>query len=78
MAAVRLTSTDLRLLADKLEALEDADVDVTELRVGETVVHVESTTDQREGLTYYVIGVSGRSSGPGHTWQGHPPGCRSA
>lgn len=58
MAAVRLTSTDLRALASKLEALEAGGLDVTEMRHNSLRVALESTDDQREGRTYYVTAVT--------------------
>lgn len=58
---VKLSVVELRVIADKLAALEETGIEVTEFKCGGVTVHVASYDDQRDGLKYYVTRVTSGS-----------------
>jgi hypothetical protein len=61
MYKTMLTADDLRAVADKLDALKQANVDVREFKMGPLTIRVSRRDDQREGTTYYVTRMSSGS-----------------
>lgn len=61
MFQTMLTAADLRVIADKLDALKNADVDVREFRMGGLLIRVTRKDDQRDGPTYYVTRLTSGS-----------------
>lgn len=61
MHKTMLTADELRAVADKLDALRQANVDVREFKMGLLTIRVSRRDDQREGTTYYVTHMSSGS-----------------
>lgn len=55
---MKITSTTLRAIADKLDALEKIDADITGFRLHGLSVTVRSSSDQMDGRTIYVTRIT--------------------
>jgi hypothetical protein len=63
---MKLTSDMLTTIAATVNSIEEAQLDVKVVRVLGHDVHLQRTEDQREGATYYVVGIS-NNGGTGAT-----------
>lgn len=84
---MKLSKNDLREMADTLDAIETAKINVRQVIVGVYKVLLERTEHQIDGVEYCVIGITdGEFSGKGEkvmrddaqpTYPGLPTGRRS-
>lgn len=54
---MKITSTTLRAIADKMEELEKIDVEITSFRMHGLSITVKSASDQMDGRTIYVTRI---------------------
>lgn len=60
---MRMTSVELRSLADQLDKLSEVKgitVTVIQFSYGNHDIYVQHSSDQRDGDTYFVVGISDR------------------
>lgn len=60
---MKLTAADLRLFADALEKLNVTELNVTQFKVGMYSLKVESKSDGRNSLVYYLTNIASASLG---------------
>lgn len=74
---MKLSVAALEDIVKSVRKLQEVGLDVTQLRVGEHMIWLQSTDDQREGRSYVIIGITDKvATKPDGFLPGHTPGYR--